>query len=118
MCWGLTFPSTLLFSALLGVWLLLSEAMVGQVHAVATANHVLGTLIIVSSLLACAEVLRSVRYVNVVFGALVCMVPWYYTHGLNAEGWVNLITGLAVLFLSFSKGQVRQRYGSIERCIR
>jgi hypothetical protein len=123
MCWGLTFPLTLLLSVFVGAWLLVSGNNFSNMeglgsYAIWTANHVLGALIIITSLLSCAEVLRFLRHINFALGLMVCIIPWYYEQSVNAESWENFIIGLAVVFLSFPKGQIKQRYGSLERFIR
>lgn len=113
---GITFPWNLLLLVILGVWLIISASYVSN-NSLANVHYVLGPLIAFISLIACAEVFRSLRFLNLLFGAILLIAPWVYHERSLLAIFHNLVLGILVLFLTFPKGKIVERYGAWQRLI-
>jgi nucleoside-diphosphate-sugar epimerase/uncharacterized membrane protein len=118
MVWGMTLPWNLLVSAGVGAWLMLTPSVLGSVGSAAHSDHLVGALIVAAAVIALAEVGRSMRFINIVFGAWVIAAPWILTGATSASRWSDAIAGALVILLSLKRGPVRERYGSWQRYIR
>lgn len=118
MFWGLSTPWSLLGSAALGGWLMVSPALLAAHGAMANSDHLIGALVITFALIAWAEVGRAVRFVNVLLGLWVLAAPWLLPGASASEHGVDLAVGLALIAASLPRGEIRERYGSWGRFIR
>src|SRR5690606_323757 len=77
--WGRSFPWTLVVSTILGIWLMFAPAVFGLKTTATPAdiNHLCGSLIVVVSVICMGEVVRIGRYVNILLGLAVAVVPWF-----------------------------------------
>lgn len=103
----------LVLSAGIGAWLMTSPAVVPTVREMAVSNYIVGPLIISASVISSAEVFRSLRYVNVLFG-IECIVVSSIFHSSVA---MHVILGIVLAALAFPKGRIRERYGAWGRLI-
>lgn len=118
--WGMGFPVTLTITMLLGLWLMFAPDVfgVGIEATAASINHVTGALIVVFSVISMAEVVRKVRYVNILLGLVIGIAPWFIPDGTR-ELFINgAIAGLLVILLSIPGGYIRERYGMWDKYIR
>jgi hypothetical protein len=82
------------------------------------SDRLIGALIVTFSLIAIAETGRSLRLLNVLFGAWLLIAPWVLT-GFGRGAQANDLTGgIAVILLSLPRGSIRGRYGSWQPYIR
>ena len=84
---------------------------VGIFYANLFAGHVL------SHSLSHAEVGRAVRYVNVLFGLIIALVPFVFSGASTLSIYSNCLFGLALVALSVPRGEIRERYGELEKWI-
>ena len=115
--WGMSFPWTLAFSALLGLGLMFVPAIFGVEGSAAHADQVGGALIFTMAVLAMGEPLRIVRYLNVLLGLSVAAAPWIQGLGV-LESTTSTLIGLAVAALALPRGRIRERYGMWQRFVR
>jgi nucleoside-diphosphate-sugar epimerase/uncharacterized membrane protein len=115
---GVTLPWTLVVSAALGLWLMLSRLALGTEPPLADTDHLIGALVITVSVIAMAEVVRPLRFLNLALGAWLILSPWM-TDGGSLAGMVSdQIVGVAILALSLPRGRrSREHYGSWDRFI-
>ncbi|MDZ4865096.1 MAG: vitamin K epoxide reductase family protein [Gemmatimonadota bacterium] len=118
MGWGVALPWNLLASVGLGGWLMFAPATLGSTGGAAHSDHLIGALIVTFGVMALADVGRALRFVNVLFGALVIAAPWVLTGATSGSRWSDAVAGGLVILLSFRRGPVGERYGSWERYIR
>jgi len=118
MVWGVLLPWNLLVSVALGLWLMFAPAALSSTGMAAHSDHLIGALIVTVAVIALADVGRSVRFVNVLFGAWVIVAPWLLGGATASATWNDMIAGALVILLSFPRGTVGERYGSFERFIR
>ena len=113
---GVALPWTLAFSAVIGVWLMLTRLTLGTNGAMANADHLIGALVLTTTAIACAEVARPVRFLNAIFGLALLVTPFVFetsTAGSIASG----VCGVALIALSLPRGAVHRAYGGWNRWI-
>ena len=107
-CWNLY------LSAAIGVSLVLFPYLFSFTGFMQTTDHLIGSLIVVVSILSLAEVIRSFRFVNMLFGAFIMVIAWMYS---DVAIYHNLL-GLALILLSIRRGKIRELYGSWQKMIK
>jgi hypothetical protein len=116
--WGMSLPWTLLISIIIGLWLMVSPDVLGVGGTAADALHLGGAVIVVVAVVAWAEPLRALRYLNLLLGLAVAVLPWVLG-GATPTGRVSaLLGGLLVVALALPRGTVRERYGAWDRWVR
>lgn len=115
--WGLSVPWTLLVSAALGIWLMAAPAAFGTQGSAADVNYLVGALAVVMAVIAMAEVVRTVRFVNILAGLSAATLPWLVSGASITERWNDVMVGAAIVLLSIPRGPMRQRYGSWSRYV-
>ena len=118
LVWGVTLPWNLLVSAALGLWLMFAPSVFGSVGTAAHSDHLIGALITTFAVIALADVGRAIRFINILFGALIIAAPWVFGGATTGAKWNDLIVGILVILLSFRRGKIGERYGDFERFIR
>ena len=69
------------------------------------------------SVTAYAEPVRTLRFINILFGIGICCAPFIFGVNTDASLWVQLIGGILVIGLSIPKGKIVEAYGSWNRFI-
>ena len=110
-------PWTLVISAGLGVWLMVSPAMFGSTGRAADADHVAGALVITWAIIAFGEIVRPVRLLNIVMGLLIVAVPWLLSGSTDAARWNDVLVGAGLVALSIPRGRVEERCGRWNRFV-
>ncbi len=110
---GMSLLWNLVLSVGIGVWLMISPAITTINPFMAVSNYIVGPLIISTSIISSAEVFRSFRYLNVLFG-VECMVV---SAVFGASIALHVILGIILIALAFPKGSIKERYGAWERLI-
>ncbi|MDQ2666660.1 MAG: NAD-dependent epimerase/dehydratase family protein [Gemmatimonadota bacterium] len=118
MLWGVALPWNILASVALGAWLMFTPSVLGSTGTAAHSDHLLGALIVTFGVMALADVGRALRFVNMLFAALVIVAPWVVSGATSGSRWSDLAAGVLVILLSIPRGAVGERYGSWERLIR
>lgn len=116
--WGMSFPWTLVVSAVLGIGLMFVPAFLGGTGSVAETNQVGGALILTIATLAMGEPMRLVRYLNVLLGLGVAAAPWLLGGAPAIAAFTSTLLGLAVAGLAIPRGEIRERYGLWQRFVR
>jgi hypothetical protein len=116
--WGMSFPWTLVTSAIFGLGLMLVPLLSGSTGAAAKLNQAGGALALTVATLAMGEPMRLVRYLNVLLGLGIAAGPWIVSGMTLSGGALTTIAGLAVAALSFPCGRITERYGLWQRFVR
>lgn len=115
---GVTVPWTLALTAGFGAFLMLSRAIFGNTMPLAGSDHLIGALVLTTAVIACAEVARPLRLLNVLFGAWLILAPVLLDGGTVAGSLVGMTFGLAIIALALPRGRrSREHYGSWDRFI-
>lgn len=111
MTWGIGVPWTLLASAALGIWLMAAPEIFVTRGGAANSNYLVGALVVTVAVIAMAEVIRVVRFVNVIAGLSVIAAPWLLTGASTSAKLSNAIAGILIVLLSVPRRRIRERYG-------
>ncbi len=107
---GLTTPWNLLAAIAIGIWLMFTRLTLGAEGGMANADHLIGSLVVTTSVIALAETARPLRLLNIGFGTALMITPFAY--GASAVQIIaGLAAGVALIALSFRRGPVKNRYG-------
>ncbi|MDQ3223577.1 MAG: SPW repeat protein [Gemmatimonadota bacterium] len=118
MVWGVTAPWNLLVSTALGFWLMATPAVFGSAGSAADSSHLVGPLVAVVAVSAMAEIIRSLRLVNVLAGAWLIAAPWLLAGSTTGSALNDVVIGAALIALSLPRGSILQRYGGWDRLTR
>lgn len=111
---GVSMPWTLAASCVAGIWLMTSRAVFDTTGLLADSDHLVGAMILTVAVIATAEVVRPLRFLNALFGLWLIAAPWLLADGTATPGaWNDVVTGVVVIALSLPRGRrSRQRYGA------
>ena len=99
-----------LVNAALGVWLLAAPGLLGY-EGPARINHlIVGPLVASFAVMAYAEVLRELRWLNLVFGAWLVLSPLLLPHDHLALA-AGVTTGMAITLLALVQGALKHNTG-------
>lgn len=119
---GVTLPWNLLLCLLVGLWLMFSRIILNASEGMANMNHLLGALIITVTIISFAEVARSIRYINCLFGLVLLIAPFvsFILFNYNAT-LIQLISsiccGILLFFLAIPRGKIEASYGKWDNYI-
>lgn len=84
----------------------------------AHSDHLVGALIVTVAVMAMAEVGRTLRFINALFGAWLIVAPWVLEGASMIASWVGVVVGIIVILLSLPRGaRSREHYGSWDRYV-
>jgi uncharacterized membrane protein len=110
-------PWNLLLSTLVGAWLMAAPMLLGLAGGAADSTHIMGALVVTFSVVAFAEPVRLVRWLNVLCGVWVLLAAWILDGGTLVWPWISVTSGLALIALNLRCGAVEDRYGGWQRFI-
>ena len=115
---GATFPITLLLSIAIGIWLMFTRLAFDTTDTLANSDHVIGALVVTFSVIALAEVVRCVRFINILFGAWLLAAPWLLD-GVTTPlaAWNSILCGLALITLAMPRGSIKDVYTGWNRFV-
>lgn len=102
----------LLFTAAVGGWLMIAPDVFASTGRASDSDRLAGALVVTFALIATAEVARSVRLLNVLFGVWLLIAPWLLDGFIQAAQWNDIITGVVLILFSLPRGRISGRYGS------
>jgi hypothetical protein len=115
--WGASMPVTLVISMALGLWLMFSPSIWGTSGTFADSDHVVGALALSVAAISTAEVVRALRFLNMLFAVWLVIAPWAL-EGVTASGRGNDIAiGVLLFAATLPRGAVRERYAGWDRLI-
>src|SRR3546814_21098796 len=101
----------------LGVWIMLTRLLFETQETMANSDHLAVSLIVTVASIAMAEVVRPLRFVNMLFGLWLMAAPWILS-GSSADIWNGLVVGAALVALSLPNGRVgREHSGAWENMV-
>jgi len=111
---GVSLPWNLTLVGLVALSLLFTRVTLGADGSTANAHHLLGALALTVISISAAEVARAARYLNVLLGAALLVVPFAYEMD-TATAAYTAAAGIAIVALSLRRGAIRERYGPWRR---
>ena len=113
---GVSLPWNLALAALIGLSLLFTRVTLGADGNMAHAHHVIGSLVLTVVSMAAAEVVRPVRYLNMVLGVALMAAPFMFAGDMTTTI-VSVVMGAGLIALSVRRGPILERYGNWDRVI-
>ncbi|MCC6127904.1 MAG: hypothetical protein IT584_01745 [Chlamydiae bacterium] len=101
-CLGVTLPWNLCLCVFLGIWLMVSPALLGMPEFLSDADHVMGALVIVVTMMSFSEITRRWRVGNVVLAALLLIGSLSASFSVSMIN--QLLTCMAIGLLSLRSG--------------
>lgn len=114
---GLSFHWPLWASVVIGALLMATRLLIGSEPPIAHAEHLIGALVITVSIAAMAEVVRSLRFVNVLLGTALIGVPFLFEGADLMNTIVAVLAGAILIAINIPRGPVAGDYGSWNRYI-
>ena len=109
---GVTFPPPLVASIAIAIWLTFTRLTFGSGASMANSDHLVGLLVVTFSIIAFAEVTRSVRFLNVPAGLWLIVAPWVLEGASSPLAqWASVISGALLIGLAIPRGSIRNSYG-------
>ena len=113
---GVNLPWNLAAAALIGVWLMCTRLTLGAQGAMANADHIIGSMAVTLPVIACAEVARPVRFLNIPLGVALGVTPFVFDASV-LQTVASFVCGIGLIATSFRRGPVRERYAGWNHCI-
>jgi nucleoside-diphosphate-sugar epimerase/uncharacterized membrane protein len=115
---GATYPWNLVACTLIGVYLLCTRLLLAVEPPLYFSDHTAGCVAIVIAVTAWAEVVRTIRLLNVPLGLWVAASPFLLDGGTGLALVANVAAGLALAALSLPRGtRSREHYGGWDQYI-
>lgn len=95
----------------LGAWMMVVPTLFAYQKTEADNAYIFGALIISNAIIAMAESVRNVRFLNLVIGIWLILAPWILSFDTTAAKVNDPAVGLMVISMSLIKGRIRERLG-------
>jgi uncharacterized membrane protein len=113
---GVNLPWNLAMAMAIGAWLMCSRLTLDAQGFIADAHHLIGSLVVTASVIACAEAARTLRFGVSLLG-LALMAAGYSKADPGLQLAATLACGAALVWLGLPRGKVSARYGAWNRYI-
>jgi len=113
---GVSMPPTLWLAAAIGAWLMCTRLTLGTEGTLASADHLVGALVLTVVAIAAAEVARLARFLLVPLGVGLLVAAPVYGDGPWQIG-ADVAAGLALIALAVPRGRIEGRYGPWDRLV-
>lgn len=100
-----------IINALLGLWLMVSPAVLDTNKTTADNAHIVGPLIASFAIISWWESTRVVRLYNVPCGLWLLVAPWVLGYDSGTTIFNDMAVGAVVVALAFVKGKVEEKFG-------
>lgn len=98
------------FNILLGLWLIVSPALLDMSETASNTFRIVGPLVISFATIAIWEATREVRWANVPLGAWLLVAPWLFGYG-TAALITSLLVGVLLIAFALVRGEVESEFG-------
>lgn len=113
---GIGLPWNLALCVVIGTWLMFTRITLGSEGSMADADHLIGALVVTTSVSALANVGRPLRLFNVLLGLALLAAPFVF-EATFLQMAAGMVAGIALVLLSLPRGKVGSHYGSWDRFI-
>lgn len=111
--WGMSAPATLILTALAGIAFMCLPGIYALPvkGGLSDINHLCGALVIVFSVISMAEVIRTLRWMNILPALAIIICSLLYKDVPFALKIINITGSIAIILFSIPKGSIKERYG-------
>jgi uncharacterized membrane protein len=118
MLWGVSFPWNLLVSVLLGGLLMFAPTYMAVNAKLSPSDYIVGALVATLSFIAMAEVLRAIRFINILLGLYILIDTLFFLKAPNSHAIFHILWSILIILASWPKGTIKEKYGTWDRYIR
>ena len=97
-------------SFVLGLWLMAAPAVIGYADAARTNDHIVGPVVASFAFIAIWQLMRPLRWIELIVGAWLLAVPWILGYG-TVPAINSLVVGLLLAALAFLGAKTGKRFG-------
>ena len=94
----------------LGLWLMAAPAVLGYADPARTNDHIMGPIAASFAFIAIWQLMRPLRWIELVVGAWLLAAPWILGYGTAPTG-NSLVVGLLLAVLAFLGARTNKRFG-------
>lgn len=102
----------------IGIWLMARPDILPFAGRTADCDHILGAMVVTVAAVACAEVTRTARFINVLLGLLLIVVAFLFAGHLPIVFCSEFISGIFLVIVSMPKGRIFERYAGWDKYVR
>lgn len=113
---GVSAPWHLRACLLIGIWLMFTRITLGNDGNMANADHLVGALVVTITVTAFAEVMRSIRFLNIFLGMSLLITPFIFSTSMVSIV-STFLCGLALIGFSLPRGKIENPYGQWSKVI-
>jgi hypothetical protein len=114
---GVYLPWNLALCLLIGLWMMFSPPLFSSYTNINHAYQILGALIVTVTCIATSESARAFRFLNVLLGSCLLIIPFLFEDQGLYEEMNGLIAGSLLILFTIRKGPIYQSYGPWNRLI-
>lgn len=111
-------PWNLFLSTAIGLWFMFSPGLFGYGAGLADSNHFVGALVATFSIISMSEIVRSGRFINVLFGIWLIASLWIYDNPGGLAMWNVLVSSSLLVLTSFPKGKIADQRAGFARYVK
>jgi len=94
-----------------GIWLTAAPNVLGYAGRAAMNDYIVGPVIASCAFIAVWDVMRGLRWLNVLLGGWLLLAPWVLSYEASSPRVNSLAVGVLVMGLSLMSGTRMQRFG-------
>jgi hypothetical protein len=113
---GLAFNGYLLIAMAAGIWLMLTRLTLDSAGIMADTDHVIGALVLTTTIAAAAEVGRALRFVNIPLAIGLVAVTIFF-HVSHVQLAANIVVAVILIGVSLPKGPITGTYGRWDKVV-
>lgn len=99
------------FTAALGIWLMAAPVLLSDGHPAELNDRIVGPLVAAFAIIACWQVTRGLRWMNVLLGVWLLAAPWVLGYDGVTSKIHSMLAGALVVALSLVRGEADKRFG-------
>jgi hypothetical protein len=111
-------PWNLFVSIVIGLWFMAAPGILGFSGSMADSNHFVGALIVTFSIISMSEVVRTGRFLNVLFALWTAASVWIFDNPGGIVMWSQLGGAAILIALSFRKGIIKDQHGGYDKYVK
>ncbi len=111
-------PWNLFVAIGIGLWFMVSPAVLGYSGKFADSNNLVGAIVIAFSIISMSEVARSLRFSNFLFALWLIASIWIFKNPGGIIMWSQIAAGIILIAVSFRKGIINDTHGGFNKYIK
>lgn len=115
---GVSLPWTIIVQVIVGVWLMARPSILPFNIESANCDHWMGAIIVTVAAVSTAEVIRTVRFVNVLAGLAVLILTLVFASGSIVVLISGIVSSVVLIVASLPRGVIVEQYASWNKLIK